>query len=98
VVPFPFPTSTFFAIAGVLDYPLRKFLVVVVLARAVRYGAIAAIAYHYGRHFVTGLRHLGQHYELLLALAAAVVIAVTVGIVVWNRLQSGRAAIKTHAA
>jgi membrane protein YqaA with SNARE-associated domain len=98
VVPLPFPTSAFFAAAGVLDYPLRKFIVVVAVARAVRYGAIAAIASHYGRHFVSGMRHLGRHYELLLGLAAGVVIAVTAGLVIWNRLQANRATIKTPAA
>jgi membrane protein YqaA with SNARE-associated domain len=61
VVPLPFPTSAFFAVAGVLDCPLRTFMVVVALGRAVRYGAIAAIASHYGRRFVVGLRHLGRH-------------------------------------
>ncbi len=67
VVPLPFPTSAFFAVAGALDYPLRTFMVVVALGRAVRYGAIAAIASHYGRRFVTGLRHLGRHSGWLLA-------------------------------
>src|SRR6266550_6641253 len=54
---FPFPTSAFFAVAGVLDYPLRRFIIVVALGRAIRSGAIAAIAFHYGRRFVVGLQH-----------------------------------------
>jgi membrane protein YqaA with SNARE-associated domain len=37
-------------------------MVVVALGRAVRYGAIAAIASHYGRRFVIGLRHL-EHFH-----------------------------------
>jgi membrane protein YqaA with SNARE-associated domain len=97
VVPFPFPTSAFFAIAGALDYPLRTFIVVVALCRAVRYGVLAAIASHYGRRFVVGLRHLGRHPGWLLAFAAAVVIAVTAAMVITRRLQSGRTAIKSHA-
>jgi membrane protein YqaA with SNARE-associated domain len=97
VVPFPFPTSAFFAIAGVLDYPLRTFIIVVALCRAVRYGAIAAIASHYGRRVVVGLRHLGRHFGLLLAIAAAVVIAITAAMVLRKRLQSGRPAVKTDA-
>jgi membrane protein YqaA with SNARE-associated domain len=60
LVPLPFPTSAFFAAAGVLDYPLRTFLAVVVLCRAARYAAISAIAYRYGRHFVRALRHPRQ--------------------------------------
>jgi membrane protein YqaA with SNARE-associated domain len=97
VLPLPFPTSAFFAVAGVLDYPLRTFIVIVALGRAVRYGAIAAVASHYGRRFVVGLRHLGRHSGWLLAIAAAVVIAVTAAIVLRKRLQSSRPLVKTHA-
>ena len=97
VVPFPFPTSAFFAAAGVLAYPLRTFIIVAALGRAVRYGAIAAIASHYGRRFVVGLRHLGGHSGLLLAIATAVVVATTAAIVLTKRLQSGRPVVKAHA-
>ena len=97
VIPFPFPTSAFFAIAGVLGYPLRTFIVVVALGRAVRYAAIAAIASHYGRRFVVGLRHLVQHPGWFLAIATALVIAITAAMVLRKRLQSGRPAVKTHA-
>lgn len=87
VVPFPFPTSAFFAVAGVLDYPLRRFIIVVALGRAIRYGAIAAIAFHYGRRFVVGLQHPGQHLGWVLAIAAAVAIAVIVALVLRKRLE-----------
>jgi len=97
LIPLPFPTSAFFAAAGVLDYPLRTFMVVVALSRAVRYGAIAAIASHYGRRFVVGLRHLGGHSGWLLAIAAAVVIAVTAAMVLRKRLRSSRPVVKRHA-
>jgi membrane protein YqaA with SNARE-associated domain len=96
-IPFPFPTSTFFAIAGALDYPLRTFIIVVALGRAVRYGALAAIASHYGRRFVVGLRHLGQHWGWLLASTAAVVIVMTAVIMLRKRLQSGHPVVKTGA-
>ena len=96
-VPLPFPTSTFFAVAGALDYPLREFIVIVALSRAVRYAAIAAIASHYGRRFVVGLRNLGRHSWWLLAIAAVVLIAVTAAMVVRKRLQSSRRVVKTHA-
>ena len=97
LIPLPFPTSAFFAVAGALDYPLREFIVIVGLSRAVRYGAIAAIASHYGRRFVAGLRHLGRHSGWLLAIAAAVVIAATAAILLRKRLQSSRPMVKTHA-
>ncbi len=97
VVPFPFPTSTFFAIAGALNYPLRTFLVVVAVGRAVRYGALAAIASRYGRRFVLGLRHLGRHPGWLLITATALVIAMTAAIVLTKRIQSSRPVVKTGA-
>jgi len=97
VLPLPFPTSAFFAAAGVLGYPLRRFVVVVALGRAVRYGALAAIASHYGRRFVVGLRHLGQHWGWMLAITAAVVIVMTAAIMLRKRLQSSRPVVKTSA-
>jgi membrane protein DedA with SNARE-associated domain len=97
VLPLPFPTSAFFAAAGVLDYPLRRFIVVVALGRAVRYGALAAIASHYGRRFVVGLRHLGQHWGWMLAITAAVVIAITAAMMLRKRLQSTRPVVKASA-
>jgi len=91
-VPAPFPTSAFFAAAGVLDYPLRTFIVVVALSRALRYGAIAAISAHYGRRFIVGLRHPGQHYGWLIGISSAVVIMITVALILRKRLESKIAA------
>jgi len=59
--PVPFPTSAFFAIAGVLNYPLRTFLIAVTLSRALRYAVIAAVSYYYGRRFIRVLLHPGQY-------------------------------------
>jgi membrane protein YqaA with SNARE-associated domain len=98
VVPLPFPTSAFFAIAGALDYPLRTFLIVVALGRALRYGAIALIASHYGRRFIIGLRHPEQHLGWLLAIAAAVVVVIAVAAFLKNRSQSSPGStVKTGA-
>lgn len=72
-VPFPFPTSAFFAAAGVLDYPLRKFLWVVAAARGARYVTISLVAFHYGRHFVRALRNPSQYYGWLAGIAVAVI-------------------------
>jgi membrane protein YqaA with SNARE-associated domain len=83
-VPFPFPTSAFFAAAGVLDYPARKFGTVVSFSRAVRYSAVALIAAHYGRHFVRALRHPNQYYGWLILLAV-VAIAITAAAVALSR-------------
>jgi membrane protein YqaA with SNARE-associated domain len=98
VVPLPFPTSAFFAIAGALDYPLRTFMVVVALCRAVRYGTIAFIASHYGRRFIAGLRHPERHHWWLLGIAVAVVVITTTALLLKDRSRSNhRDTVKTGA-
>ena len=92
VVPLPFPTSAFFAMAGVLDYPLQTFMVVVAVCRAVRYGAIAAIASHYGRHFISSLRHPERHVGMLTAIGAGVVAAIVGTILLREQLKPSRPA------
>jgi len=99
VVPLPFPTSAFFAIAGALDYPLQTFLLVVALGRAARYGTIAVIASHYGRRFIIGLRHPERHHGWLLGIAIAVIVITTAAIFLSNRSRSNdRNIVKTGAA
>jgi membrane protein YqaA with SNARE-associated domain len=88
LLPFPFPTSAFFAIAGVLDYPLKAFITIVTLARALRYGAIAMIASRYGRRFIVGLRHPGRHPVWLVAMAVTAAIVTAVAILIARQLQS----------
>jgi membrane protein YqaA with SNARE-associated domain len=78
LIPFPFPTSAFFAAAGVLNYPLRRFIFVVAVARAGRYFALADLASHFGRHFIRLVRHPGQYagwWMLIACLVFAVVAA-----------------------
>lgn len=87
LVPFPFPTSAFFAAAGVLNYPARTFVFVVALSRAARYAAIAAIAAHYGRRFVVGLLHPGQHPAWLFGLAALAVLTIVVARMLAKQLE-----------
>ena len=68
-VPFPFPTSLFFAAAGASNYRMRKFLALVLACRATRYTVIAVVADYYGRHFIHILRHPGEYWVSLLLLA-----------------------------
>ena len=72
-IPFPFPTSLFFAAAGASNYPRHRFLAIVAVCRAMRYSAVAVIADHYGRHFVRVLRHPGQYWGWLLVFAGAAI-------------------------
>ncbi len=85
-VPFPFPTSAFFAAAGVLKYSVRKFLVVVTVCRGARYTMIALVAFHYGRHFIRVLRHPGQYYGWFLAIMIAVAGLIATAVLMRRRL------------
>jgi len=87
-VPFPFPTSTLFAAAGVLNYPAKKFLVVVTVCRALRYTMIALIAFHYGRHFIRVLRHPGQYYGWFLVIMIALAGLIATAIMMRKRLAN----------
>jgi membrane protein YqaA with SNARE-associated domain len=83
-VPFPFPTSLFFAAAGASDYDTRKYLTVVGVCRAARYSLIAILADHYGRHFIRVIRHPAQYWGWLL-LFAAIIAGMALTVVVVNR-------------
>jgi membrane protein YqaA with SNARE-associated domain len=91
-VPFPFPTSMFFAIAGASNYPVGKFLAIVTICRAVRYTAIAIVADRYGRHFARMLRHPTQSWGWLLLFTAIIFSLVAGGILINKRLASASAA------
>lgn len=94
-IPFPFPTSAFFAAAGVLNYSLRKFILVVAVCRGVRYTVIALVAFHYGRHFIRAMRHPDEYYGWLIVIAIALGLMFAAGALVRKRLQT--AAQTTHA-
>ena len=86
-IPLPTPTSMFFAAAGASDYPIGKFLIVVTLARAVRYSAIALVADLYGRRFLRGLRHPTQHWGWIAFFVALTITLILVGIMINRRLE-----------
>jgi membrane protein YqaA with SNARE-associated domain len=87
-VPFPFPTSVFFAAAGASEYSVGRFLTVVTICRGARYGVIAIIADHYGRHFIRVLRHPAQYWGWSLLFAAVITSLVMAGIVLNRRLAA----------
>lgn len=95
-VPFPFPTSAFFAAAGVLNYSLRKFVAVVTVCRAARYTMIAVIAFYYGRHFIRVLRHPQQYYGWFLAILFAVAGLIAAKVVIQRRLAGTQQAASLH--
>ncbi len=91
-IPFPFPTSMFFAAAGASNYSVRKYLAVVAVCRVVRYSVIGVVADLYGRHFVRVLRHPIQYWGWLLLFAAAIFAFIAAGIMINRRLASAQAA------
>jgi membrane protein YqaA with SNARE-associated domain len=87
-IPFPFPTSLFFAAAGASNYRLGKFLTVVTISRGARYALIAIVADRYGRHLIRVLRHPTEYWGWLLTFAAVILIVIVAGIVVNKRLAA----------
>jgi membrane protein YqaA with SNARE-associated domain len=85
-VPFPFPTSMFFAAAGASHYGKRKFVTIVAACRAVRYSVIAVLADLYGRHFIRVLRHPLQYWGWMLLFALLGISFVITGILLNRRL------------
>ena len=87
-IPFPFPTSMFFAAAGASNYPAGKYLTIVSIGRAARYSAITLVADLYGRHFVRVLRHPIQYWGWLLLFAVLAIAMAVAGILINKRLVS----------
>ena len=91
-IPFPFPTSMFFAAAGASGYALNKYIAVVATCRFVRYAVIGIVADLYGRHFVRVLRHPIQYWGWLLLFMALAVGFILTGILINRRLAAAQTA------
>lgn len=86
-IPFPLPTSLFFAAAGASDeYRTSTFLTSVLFARGIRYTAVALIAHLYGRHVIRVLRHPTQYWGWLLMFSFLFVLFAAAGVLVNRRL------------
>jgi membrane protein YqaA with SNARE-associated domain len=57
IAPPPMPASALILSAGALGYPWRNFLISWTLGRLLRFGLVAWITEHYGRHLFLWLRH-----------------------------------------
>ncbi|HXZ81314.1 MAG TPA: VTT domain-containing protein [Terriglobales bacterium] len=87
IAPPPFPTTPFFAAAGAFNYPLRNYLSAVAVGRIVRYGTLAFVGAHYGRHILRFLRH-PQRYLMPSILVTVVIAVVIVALVLfWRSAQ-----------
>jgi membrane protein YqaA with SNARE-associated domain len=63
ILPPPFPTGPFLVAAGALNYPLKKFMTYLAVARSIRYMGIALLAFLYGHWIAHVMR---QYYKPLL--------------------------------
>jgi hypothetical protein len=85
-IPFPLPTSAFFAAAGASNaYRTSKFLVIVAALAGLRYTVVAVIAHKYGRHVILVLSHPIQHWGWLLLFSGLFVAAIIAGFVLNRR-------------
>jgi membrane protein YqaA with SNARE-associated domain len=88
-VPFPFPTSLFFAAAGASNrYTTQKYLTVVGLSRAARYFTVAMVGDLYGRHVIRVLTHPVQYWGWFAVLLGIIVALVAGGVLVNRRLAT----------
>jgi membrane protein YqaA with SNARE-associated domain len=93
-IPFPSPTSIFFAAAGASNnYSTRKFVILVGLSRAVRYSAVAIFADLYGRHIIRVFRHPTQYWGWLLIFAVTFVAIIAAGILINRRFADANTAL-----
>ena len=84
-IPFPLPTSVFFAAAGASNkYSTQKYLTLVAMSRAARYSAVAIVGDLYGRHVIRVLRHPIQYWGWFL-LIAAIFVGLTISGILINR-------------
>jgi membrane protein YqaA with SNARE-associated domain len=87
LLPPPFPTTAVFAAAGVLEFPLRRYLLGIVVGRGIRYSVLAAVAAHYGRRFVRVVRHPQQYLGWSLLIAFALIVLLVGGTLAWERFR-----------
>lgn len=84
IAPPPFPSSAFFAAAGALQFPIRKYLTAVIAGRAFRYALVGWIASHYSRHIIRVFRHPRQYAPVTLGISAALILLAVAAAWVWH--------------
>ena len=86
VLPPPLPFKIFVATAGALEYPRRRFLLTVLIARSLRYYTEGILAVLYGRRVLSFMKDNGL---LIISIIAAVALVALLGYLLTGR---GRAA------
>ena len=73
LLPPPFPTVPFLAGAGALNYPARKFIAALGIARLLRFAAVSYLASIYGERVLQSIANAHLDLPVILALVALVV-------------------------
>jgi membrane protein YqaA with SNARE-associated domain len=94
LLPPPMPFKIFVATAGALEYPRRRFIVTIMVARSARYFIEGALAVYYGREVINFLKHYGP--MILGAVAGACVLGLVVYFVKTRRRGGGGAKTKAE--
>ncbi|HXT62605.1 MAG TPA: VTT domain-containing protein [Pyrinomonadaceae bacterium] len=87
LLPPPLPFKIFVATAGALQFPRRKFLVTIMIARAVRYYTEGILAVYYGQRV---LRFLKDNGLLIVSIVAALAV---IGLAIYLLTKRGRQAV-----
>jgi membrane protein YqaA with SNARE-associated domain len=93
VLPPPLPFKIFVATAGALEYPRWKFLLTVMIARAVRYYVEGILAVFYGRRVLLFIRDNG----LVIVSIVATLVLIGLGVYILLKRRRGPAALPTPA-
>ena len=89
LLPPPMPFKIFVATAGALQFPRRRFLITILLARSVRYYTEGVLAVYYGRRVLQFLKDNG------LMIVTAVFAVCLVALAIYLLSNKGRAAVKS---
>ena len=88
LLPPPLPFKVFVASAGALGYPLRKFILTVLIARLIRYYSFGIAAYFFREEVLQAIDWIKEHFpEILIVL----LILITIGILTNWWLRNGKA-------
>ena len=89
LLPPPMPFKIFVATAGALQFPRRRFLITILLARSVRYYTEGVLAVYYGRRVLQFLQDNG------LMIVTAVFAVCLAALAIYLLSNKGRAAVKS---
>jgi membrane protein YqaA with SNARE-associated domain len=76
LLPPPMPFKVFVATAGALEYPRRRFVVTVMIARTARYLVEGILAIYFGKHVLRFLEEFG--YAIIICVVALCLVGLTI--------------------